>query len=292
MSLRRSLMLGLAALAAASFASPALAPAATAQGSSETTISTGHFTDEEAASFSKQVEHDLAAQGARIAIVFRTGRTRDKLPDGINYTHGAFWVYQSFVTPDGETLSGYNTWNLFHGDGEDLPKTQSYLAEEVPFTFITASAVDDVAVIVPTPNMQRRLFSILASDTYAELHHPDYSLISNPADPQFQNCTEFLLDVVSAAAWETSDRAQIKANLAAHFTPSEVEVNLFERMFGPIADSRIRLADHHGGPVRTATFESMSAFMMEHGLADRTYRLSFDREAASAEQASQAGPAS
>ena len=269
---------GAAALATALCLAPA--PIAHAQGSSETTIATGHFTDAQAAAFSKSIERDLAENGARIVIVFRTGRSRNKLPDGINYTHGAFWVYQAFQTPDGEIMTGYNTWNLFHGDGENMPRTKSYLAEEFPFTFVSASAVDDVAVIVPTPNMQARLLELLSSEDYASLHNADYSLISNPADDTFQNCVEFLLDVVSAAAWDTTDPAQLKANIAAHFEPSEVEAGVFARLFGPIADSRLRLADHRGDAVRTATFESLSAFMMEHGLADETYTLTFDRDAA------------
>lgn len=268
---------GAAALAAALCLAPW--PAAHAQGSSETTIATGHFTDAEAAAFSKTIERSLAEKGARIAIVFRTGREREKLPGGINYTHGAFWVYQAFQTPEGDILTGYNTWNLFHGDGEDMARTRSYLSEEFPFTFVTASAVDDVAIIVPTPNMQARLLELLASEDYARLHNPNYSLISNPADDSYQNCVEFMLDLVAAAAWETTDTAQIKANIAAHFEPSEVEAGLFARLFGPIADERLRLADHRGEPVRTATFESLSGFMMEHGLADETYQVEFDRTA-------------
>jgi len=277
MRLRLTFISGVAGVAAA-FALPMAAPAH-AQGSSETTIATGHFTDAEAAAFSKSIESDLAERGARIAIVFRTGRSRDRLPDGINYTHGAFWVYQAFQTPEGDILTGYNTWNLFHGDGEALSRTRSYLAEEFPFTFVSASVVDDVAVIVPTPTMQARLLELLASDDYARLHDADYSLISNPADDQFQNCVEFVLDVVSAAAWETTERAQIKANIAAHFEPSTVDAGPLARLFGPMADERLRLADHAGGRIETATYESLSAFMMEHGLADETFLMSIDRAA-------------
>ena len=62
------------------------------------------FTVQEAADFSKQIERELAAQGARVAIVFRSGRDRENLPDGVRYTHGAFWVYQPIQTETGETL--------------------------------------------------------------------------------------------------------------------------------------------------------------------------------------------
>lgn len=60
-------------------------------GSGATPISP--FPVEDSADFAKQIERELAGQGARIALVFRTGRAREDLPDGIRYTHGAFWIY-------------------------------------------------------------------------------------------------------------------------------------------------------------------------------------------------------
>lgn len=236
-----------------------------------------HFSAEEAASFSKQIEHTLAERGARVALVFRSGRTRDRLPDGVRFTHGAFWVYQPIARADGSDMRGYVTYNLFHGDGNSLPRERSYLSTEFPFAFVAGSAVDDVAIIVPTPAMQKRLYRTIASETYGALHQPAYSLISNPGDPRFQNCTEFLLDVIAAAAWQTSDRAQLKANLEAHFVPSRIETDPFARLFGPMADSRLVLRDHEGGPIETATFSSLSHFMMEHSLADEAFTLAITR---------------
>ena len=54
------------------------------------------LTVEEAADFSKQIEDSLAQNGARVAMVFRSGRDRDRLPDNVQYTHGAFWVFRTF----------------------------------------------------------------------------------------------------------------------------------------------------------------------------------------------------
>ncbi len=249
---------------------------ARAQGSSEAS-GQDHFSAQEAARFSKQIERDLGARGARLAIIFRAGRSRDKLPDAIRYTHGAFWVYQQIKAPDNSLSMGYATYNLFHGDGETLPKTRSYLKTEFPFDFITGSVVDDVAIIVPTPEMQRRLINILASDTYSNLHNADYSLISNPFDPSFQNCTEFILDNIAAAIWETDDYTQIKANLSAHFRPATVPAGLFGRLFGPMVNQQLRTSDHRGQAIRTTTFSTLSAFMLEFDLADTSYDLTFDR---------------
>lgn len=231
-----------------------------------------HLLPEQAAAFSKEVEKALAERGARVALVFRAGRPRDQLPDGINYTHGAFWVFQPVDTPDRGRINGYVAYNLFHGDGEDLPRTQSYLATDFPFDFVSASRVDDVAIIIPTPEMQRRILAIMASPDYEALHVEAYSLISNAGDPQFQNCNEFMLDVIAAAAWQTRDYAQLKANLKAHFAGSTIEAGPLMRIFGPMADERLRM-DDQSGVIRTVTFESLAEFMLRHGYASEAFVL-------------------
>ncbi|MDZ4759722.1 MAG: DUF2145 domain-containing protein [Alphaproteobacteria bacterium] len=231
-----------------------------------------HLTGEQATAFGKQIERELASKGARLAIVFRTGRPRDELPDGIAYTHGAFWVYVPITLDDGRQINGYAVYNLYHGDGKTLAKDKSYLHQDFPVDFVAATAVDDVAVIIPSPEMQRRVVEIMGGPTYEALHVEDYSLVSNPLDPKYQNCNEFMLDVLASAAWETTEMAQIKANLRQHYKPTKVKTSLIERTLGPIADSRLKTDDQRGGIV-TATYESMSAFMTEKKLLTESYVL-------------------
>ncbi len=263
LALALGLALAFAAPAAQAFDSSSNAPAA-------------HFSVEEATAFSKEIERDLAAKGARLAIVFRTGRARDKLPEGISYTHGAFWAYRAISAEDGRTLRGYAVYNLYHGDGRTLPRDRSYLAQDWPLDFTRASAVDDVAIIVPSPEMQRRILAVLDSETYARLHNPSYSLIANPLSDKHQNCNAFMMDVIAAAAWETADSAQIRANLAAHYRPTPVAVGGLERWFGPLADERLK-TDDQGKRIVTATYESMADFMRENALVQETYVLAKTR---------------
>ncbi|HEY2753909.1 DUF2145 domain-containing protein [Phenylobacterium sp.] len=267
------LLTRLACAAAIAFA--ALPTSASAQDSSVRSVA-AHFTAPEAATFSKQIEKDLAAHGAQVAMVFRTGRPRSDLPDGIAYTHGAFWIYRTITTADGRTLSGYAVYNLYAGDGHAWPKNQSRLVQDFPFDFTRGSAVDDVAVIIPSPEMQRRILAVVDSPTYQRLHNPAYSLVANPWDSKYQNCNNFMLDVVGAAAWDTTDAARITVDLKAHYQPTIVKAGPLMRMFGPIADSRLR-TDDQNGPIRTATYESMSAFMEKNGLLEAAYTLSFAR---------------
>jgi len=261
------------ALGALSLTAPALAYDSTGTRTEQAQF----LTVEEAAAFSKQVERSLAEKGARVGIVFRSGRSRDRLPENVRYTHGAFWVYQDIEREDGSRMQGYVVYNLFHGDGESLPKTKSYLAQDFPLDFAVGSSVDDIAVIVPAPELQRRILQVMASETYEQLHIEDYSLISNAANATFQNCNEFMLDVIAAAAWQTSDYDQIKANLAAHFQPTVIDTNLMERIFAPVADVRLKTADHPG-KIETVTYESIAGFLKKFDMLQDTYVIQRDRE--------------
>ena len=262
------------ALAALLLATPALAadPKPVPDSGFSGRASKPHFTPPEAAAFAKQVERDLAAKGTRVAIVFRAGKPRDKLPEGIAYTHGAFWVYGDIKGGDGQLYKGYASYNLYQGDGDKLPADQSYLAQDFPLDFISGSQVDDVAIIIPSPEMQRRLLAAIAAPGYARLHVPSYSLVSNPFDARHQNCTEFVLDVIASAAWQTEDYPQIKANLAAHFKPTVVRANIFERTFGPMVNPRLKM-DDQDGPIVTATYDSIAGFMRDNHLLVETYVL-------------------
>jgi hypothetical protein len=222
----------------------------------------------DAASFSKQIERHLASKGARVGIVFRTGRDRDDLPDGIRYTHGAFWVYQPIQTTDG-VVNGYAVYNLYNSS--DDPHS-SYLKQDFPYDFTRGMKIAEAGIIIPTPQMQQRIIKVMASETYAALHQPAYSLISNPHDLRYQNCNEFMLDVVAAALWETGDRAQLKANLKAAFKPAKINTNPIQRIFAPMVDARL-VTEDHSGPVRTTTYLSMADFMLTNKLASSAEEL-------------------
>ena len=248
-----------------------MAPSANAADSAASGQQSSEFlTVEQAASFSKQIERSLASKGARLAIVFRAGRSRGDLPEGVSYTHGAFWVYQDIQKEDGSIMKGYAVYNLYHGDGETLERTKSYLEQDFPFDFVDGAKENDVAVIIPAPELQRRIRAVIASPTYEALHIEDYSVISNASDPKYQNCNEFMLDVIAAAAWETSDYAQIKGNLTEHFEPTRIKAGILKRILAPVVDEQIRTSDHKGA-LETVTYASLSAFLEKFSMQQETY---------------------
>ena len=230
------------------------------------------FSGDQIARLAKKVEREIAARGARVALISRVGRSRDELPDGIEFTHVGFAVYSRITTMDGRVLPGYAIYNLYQDN--DKPDS-SFLLQDYALDYYRAVYELRAGVIIPKPELQRRLLRVIHSDTYAELHNPQYSAISNPFNTEYQNCTEFVLDVLNAAIYETGDQRQIKANEAAYFDPQSVHVNSLRLWLGSVFKADIFITDHPG-PVRTATFGSISRYMLHHDIADEVFTVSVD----------------
>ncbi|WP_424969083.1 DUF2145 domain-containing protein [Dinoroseobacter sp. S76] len=227
------------------------------------------------AAFSNEVQQDLAARGAHVAIVARMGRDPSSLPDGVRYTHVGFWVYSRITEPDGTTGLGYRVYNLYQL-GDD--PTRSQLIQDSPADFFAGAHRLDAGVIIPEPELQRKLLGTITSPTYARLHNPDYAVLANPRSTQFQNCTEHTLDVLMASLYDTSDIGQIKANISAYFQPQPIALGGLKRAMAPIASGALTTEDH-GSRVATTTFGSLARFMEGHDLAMTVYRVTPDRVA-------------
>ena len=62
--------------------------------------------------YGQQILDDLSRKNVKLAIVSRAGQTRDKLPEGVMFTHSAFFRQKI----DG----GYDVYNLYHGEENRL----------------------------------------------------------------------------------------------------------------------------------------------------------------------------
>lgn len=222
-----------------------------------------YFTEDEVGAFARFIEDTLIARDARIAIVFRTGRVRSDLPEGVTYTHGAFWV-QGEVEEDGVTRTGYRVYNLYQGEGGF--SDTSTLVQDLPRDFTAGSVVRDVAIIEFTPQFQEKLLAAIGTERYERMHNPAYSIVSNPHTDLYQNCNEFMLDVIVSVAHDTDDYRKVKEIEAAGFEPQRVTKGPVVDFFLPMVMRDVKVADHTNG-FHTATYESMSAYLLKTGLA-------------------------
>lgn len=221
------------------------------------------------AQFSDRVQQVLAKKGAQVAIVSRMGRDPREMPDGIQYTHVAFWVFSEITLANGAKGTGYRAYNLYQ---DSQKSSRSYLMQDSPADFFAGAQRLDTGVIIPDRRLQKKLLAVIASPTFKALHNKRYSVLSNPNSAQFQNCTEHVMDVMMASLYGTQDRAQIKANMAAHFEPSEIKVSSNKRAWAPVLSQALTTRDH-GEQIKTATFGSIASFMKKHKLTTKVLRI-------------------
>ena len=224
------------------------------------------FSPEAIATFSKDVEHFAASQGARAFIIARRGRPEADLPEGVRFTHTAIAVYSSIELSNGEIVKGYAIHNLYQ-DAQD--QDVSHLITDYPVDFFWGAYALEAGIIIPTVELQSELIALYSEDKAKTLHNPNYSVIANPFNSQRQNCTEYTLDLVNAAVYSTTDIGRIKANVNAYFKPEELKVSRAKLTLGSMFSEGITLKDHNRKVV-TATFGSISDFMDTYDLSTTT----------------------
>ena len=219
-----------------------------------------HFKPEQIRAFSQKVEHRLIGAGARVAIVARMGRPLSELPEGMHFTHVAFAVAEEKTDATGKKSTGYAMQNLYQLD--DHPD-QSELVQDDPVDFFKGVVTLESGLIIPSPELQAKLLKVIASPTYKQLHQREYSIIANPYTLGRQNCTEFVLDVVNAAIYQTSDIQVIKAQEKAHFVAQPVNVSAFKLLMGAMFKAEVSISDQPGAP-ETATFERLADYFQKY----------------------------
>lgn len=212
--------------------------------------------------FAKDVEKYAASKGARAFIISRLGTPKSKLPEGINFTHTAVAVYSTIQLSDGKTAHGYAIYNLYQ-DSENS-KTSSIIMD-YPVDFFWGALELKAGIIIPTPELQQLLLENIASNKHLNLHNPNYSMLSNPFNSEYQNCTEYILDVINASIYQTTDMQQLKANAQAHFKPKRIKRSL-KLLLGRILKDDLTTKDH-GRKLYTATFSTIGKYLLNNNLA-------------------------
>lgn len=216
--------------------------------------------------FGKQIEQELAAKNVMLAIISRAGQPRNKLPEGIAFTHSAFWLKN--------TDGGYNVYNLYHGEQNRLI---SSLVTDTPADFLRLTQEPDVGILLPTSKVQVGLYDYIKSADYGAMHQVNYSLISNPLDTRYQNCNEFMLDTLVAFFWDMRVSSDVKSKLAKTLTPAEIKTSWLRRTIGPKVDERLIMDDHEGA-ILTTTRGTLSQFIASQDALAADYILELSED--------------
>ena len=215
--------------------------------------------------YGKTITAELRKKNVKAAIVSRSGQPRDKLPEGVMFTHSAFFLYQ-------EETQDYAVYNLYHGEENRLV---SSLVADTPADFLRLLRERDAGFIIPDAATQEQLYNYILSPNYGAVHQVNYSLISNPYDARFQNCNEFMLDTLAAMVWETTDSLDIKARFKDTLRPSELKASFIRRHIGPIVDERLIMTDQDD-KIWTTTSQTLANFLESEGRLAQHYALELE----------------
>jgi len=211
--------------------------------------------------YGQEIIAELNSNDVELAIISRAGQKRSKLPEGVEFTHSAFWIR----TSDGS----YDVYNLYHGETNRLI---SSLVTDKPADFLRLTREHDVGIIIPTQDAQTRIVDYIRSPRYGEVHQVNYSLISNPFDPRFQNCNEFMLDSLAAMFWNMPNATNIKDRYKELLEPTELKASFIRQKIGPIVDERL-IMDDHNKVILTTTRKTLIQFLESQNALDRAYIL-------------------
>lgn len=227
------------------------------------------FQPEQVIDFAKQVEQYAADQQAYAFIIGRVGRPQKDLPKGIQFTHTAVAVYSAIELDDGTTEYGYAIHNLYQR--ADNPG-QSDIVVDYPVDFFWGAQTLKAGIVIPTPAVQQQIIALISEQKHLALHNPRYSVVANPFNSERQNCTEFTLDMLQSAMYQTQDVKRIKANNQAYFTPQRVRISPLKLAVGSMVSDGLTTSDHRG-KVRTATFTTIARYLNQYNLTQHAVVL-------------------
>ncbi|WP_342804508.1 DUF2145 domain-containing protein [Alteromonas sp. M12] len=229
---------------------------------------------EEIVKFAKDVEKYAASKGARAFIIARVGRPEKDLPKGIKFTHTAIALYSNITLDSGEVVQGYAIHNLYQQNGK---ADKSELVVDYPVDFFWGVHELSAGILIPNMEVQQKLIDLIGSGKDKTLHNPNYSVIANPFNSIFQNCTEYTLDLLNSAIYNTQDVAQLKVNAKAHFQAQRVRTSPFKLLLGSMFMDDVTTKDH-SGKVYTTTFTTIGQYLRQNELASEfvTYSASGD----------------
>jgi len=227
------------------------------------------YSSEQIVKFSKQIEKYAASQGARAFIIGRIGRDPKDLPKGIKFTHTAIALYSQITLEDGKKVNGYAIHNLYQRAGKPH---KSDLVTDYPVDFFWGAKRLSAGITIPNAAVQQRLIEAINNGAGAKVHNPNYSVISNPMNNQYQNCTEHTLLVLNSAIYQTDDIKRLYANNNQYFKAQRVRISPMKLLLGSAFVKGVTTKDHNS-TIKTATFSSIARYLNDNGLLHKSVTL-------------------
>jgi hypothetical protein len=167
------------------------------------------------------VRNALDREHAQIALVARVGRDLSRY--GLRYSHVAFaWRGH----PRGD-------WTMVEALNQCGTATSALYDDGLANFFLDDMFAYQAKVVIPSPEVQRRIADVLAAGDGGRFHEPRYNLVAYPFATRYQNSNQWLLETLADALAERpiGNRSDAQAWLrASGFLPSTLHVPAIERL--------------------------------------------------------------
>ena len=129
----------------------------------------------------------------------------------------------------------------------------------------------EALILIPPPELQQRLATLLQAGSVLKLHAPQYNMVAHPFSTRYQNSNQWVLETLAAAlapAGSVDSRASAQAWLKdAGFAPTTLAISTLERLGARVSRANIAFDDHpperrFAGRIDTVSVESVAGFLL------------------------------
>ena len=201
----------------------------------------------------------LEGSGAQVALVARIGQDLSKY--GQRYSHMG-WAQRDKSTGRWIVVHELNTCGTARSDLFDQGLANFFLDDMFIF---------ESRIMIPGPEQQARIATMLASGTPRRLHSPNYNMLAYAFSTEYENSNQWVLETYAAANSEfrVDQRGQAQAWLKlAGYRPITVHVPATTRLGARMFSANVAFDDHPfgrrmAGQIDTVTVESVFRFVRE-----------------------------
>lgn len=215
----------------------------------------------------------LNNSGEKVVILARAGQDLTKY--GLHYSH----LGLAYQLPDGQ---GGKTWRVLHKLNGCGTRSSAIYLQGLGEFFLDDLWRFEAAWVVPTPEVQTRLLTVIQNPSQAiQMHHKPYSIVSYAWGTKYQQSNQWAIEML-ASAMEPSiaqsgtnvTEARIKAQAWLQFKgyqPAILKIDSLTRLGGRISSANVAFDDHpsekrFSDRIETVTVDSVFQWLQRSGL--------------------------
>lgn len=205
----------------------------------------------------------LQRSGASVVLLARVGR--DMSEYGLRYSHMGIATYDA----------GAGRWQITHLLNECGTASSSLYQDGLANFFMDDLHAFETLVAVPRAEVQQALLGVLRSRAHMSLHTPAYNTIAYPFSTRYQNCNQWVLELIASNMMEPgmgSGRQPIQHWLEkSAYRPSSIRISAGKRLGAGLFSKNVRFDDHPAesgreGRYQVVSVESVLSFLRNANL--------------------------